>query len=93
MLNLIHLPRIGSDHNPLSLIDLKNYKTPKPVRYEAMRHDDPNFKPWVESEWGSMEAQLNPVLISKKQQLVPLIKIWNQNNFCNIIHDTNKLKK
>lgn len=91
-LSVFHLPRIGSDHNPLLVKDpVIIFHRPFHFRYEHLWHQHPHFIPWVHSTWYPYYLD-STSLPSKLDSFDSILCQWHPNHFGTLSKDIVILK-
>uniref|UniRef100_A0A2N9FQ21 Reverse transcriptase domain-containing protein n=1 Tax=Fagus sylvatica TaxID=28930 RepID=A0A2N9FQ21_FAGSY len=87
--NVLHLPRVSSDHNPI-LIDLcppQHVFGPRPFRLETIWFSDPSFPSLVKDAWGCFPHNVNLAIKDFSNRA----RLWNREVFGNIFHKKKRL--
>ena len=92
-----HLPRVKSNHFPIFLsTDPREWKPPKPFRFEQIWLTDPTFPTLVDDSWkASKQIPSTSSSLSKfpwhLDALIEHIQSWNKNHFGNLFQCKTRL--
>ncbi|GKV21615.1 hypothetical protein SLEP1_g31576 [Rubroshorea leprosula] len=87
--NVLHLPRVCSDHNPI-LLDLEHSGSKsgeRPFRLEKFWIDHPDFKDLISPVWSSITSSTTQCVANTKS----VCKTWSRNTFGHIFDKKREL--
>ena len=87
--NVIHLPKVASDHSPILINTeptLHNFRS-RPFRLETIWFNDPSFPTLVHDSWTKFPQNV-PLAI---RDFTTRVTIWNRQVFGNIFHRKKRL--